>query len=159
MSTALIPGSFDPITLGHVDVIERAARQCDRLVVAVLVNVSKKGAFPVEERLELIRAAVAHIPNVEVDSFSGLQVDYVKALKADAVVRGLRTAMDFAAEQTLDDCNKKLYPGMETVYFMTRPEYACVSSSAVREIARFGGDISGFVPEEILKRVEETLRG
>lgn len=159
MSLWIYPGSFDPITLGHVDVIERAARQCDELVVAVLVNISKKGAFSVEERLELIKAAVAHIPNVKVDSFCGLQVDYVKAMKADAVVRGLRTALDFAAEQTLDDCNKKLYPQMETVYFMTRPEYACVSSSAVREIARFGGDISGFVPEVILERVEKILHG
>ena len=158
MSLWIYPGSFDPITLGHVDIIERAARQCDTLVVAVLVNVAKAGAFSVEERLELIRAATAHIPNVQVDSFSGLQVEYVQQLKADAVVRGLRTVGDFAAEQTLDDCNKKLYPQMETVYLMTRPEYACVSSSAVREIARFGGDVSGFVPEVILDRVAEALR-
>jgi len=158
MSLWIYPGSFDPITLGHVDIIERAARLCDTLVVAVLVNVAKAGAFAVEERLELIRMATAHIPNVKVDSFSGLQVEYVKQLQADAVVRGLRTTGDFAAEQTLDDCNKKLYPQMETVYLMTRPEYACISSSAVREISRFGGDISGFVPESIRERVAAGLR-
>ena len=158
MKIAIYPGSFDPITVGHVDVIERAAGLCDTLVVAVLVNVAKAGAFTVEERLEMIRSATAHIPNVQVDFFSGLQVEYVKAMQADAVVRGLRTAGDFAAEQTLDDCNKKLYPQMETVYLMTRPEYACVSSSAVREIARFGGDISGFVPEVIRARVAKALR-
>ena len=158
MSLWIYPGSFDPITVGHVDVIERAAGLCDTLVVAVLVNVAKAGAFTVEERLEMIRSATAHIPNVQVDFFSGLQVEYVKAMQADAVVRGLRTAGDFAAEQTLDDCNKKLYPQMETVYLMTRPEYACVSSSAVREIARFGGDISGFVPEVIRARVAKALR-
>ena len=108
MKIAVCPGSFDPITVGHVDVIERAAGLCDTLVVAVLVNVAKAGAFTVEERLEMIRSATAHIPNVQVDFFSGLQVEYVKAMQADAVVRGLRTAGDFAAEQTLDDCYKKL---------------------------------------------------
>ncbi len=159
MSLWIYPGSFDPITLGHVDIIRRAAGHCDRLMVAVLVNVAKSSVFSVEERMDMIRTATADIPGVEVDTFSGLQVDYVKRLGADAVVRGLRTISDFAAEQELDACNRKLYPDMETVFFMTAPAYTFVSSSAVREVGRFGGDLSGFVPGCILDRVARRLRG
>ena len=159
MSLWIYPGSFDPITLGHVDIIRRAAGHCDRLVVAVLVNVAKAGVFSVEERMEMIRSAIAGIPHVEVDAFSGLQVDYVRRMGADAVVRGLRTIGDFAAEQELDACNRKLYPDMETIFFMTSPAYTFVSSSAVREVGRFGGDLSGFVPGCIQEQVARRLRG
>ena len=157
MSLWIYPGSFDPVTLGHLDIIRRAAQHCDELVVAVLVNVAKAGTFSVQERMDMLWEATADIPNVTIDTFSGLQVDYVREREADAVVRGLRNIRDFSAEQKLDACNRLLYPEMETVFFMTAPEYAAVSSSAVREIGRFGGDLSGFVPECIVDRVAERL--
>ena len=118
------------------------------------------GHHPAGRRpLEMIRSAIAGIPHVEVDAFSGLQVDYVRRMGADAVVRGLRTIGDFAAEQELDACNRKLYPDMETIFFMTSPAYTFVSSSAVREVGRFGGDLSGFVPGCIQEQVARRLRG
>ena len=157
MSLWIYPGSFDPITLGHLDIIRRASLHCDELVVAVLVNVSKAAVFTVQERMDMIWEATSGLPNVTVDSFSGLQTEYIRSREADAVVRGMRNIQDFLAEQELDTCNRMLYPEMQTIFFMASPEYAAVSSSAVREIGRFGGDLSGFVPDCILETVAERL--
>ena len=148
------PGSFDPITVGHLDIIRRAAALFDRVMVAVLHNPAKAGCFPVEERLAMIADACGEIPGVSVGTFDGLLADYVRETGAVAVVRGLRSAADFESEQTMAQINARLLPGLETVFLMAKPEHACISSSAVREIAGFGGDISRFVPEAILPRVK-----
>lgn len=142
----IYPGSFDPMTLGHVDIIQRACTLFDRVIVAVLHNPAKKGCFTVEERMEMIRAACAHLPPVEVAAFDGLLVDAVKKSGAHAVVRGLRAVSDFESEKTMAQLNAELLPGMETLFMMTKPEHSHVSSSAVREIASFGGDFSRYVP-------------
>ena len=158
MNLWIYPGSFDPVTLGHVDMIERAATHCDRLIVAVMVNMEKPGTFTMDERVDMLFKATAHIPNVTVDGFSGLQVDYVQKKGAQAVVRGLRTTRDFTAEQELSACNRILYPKMETIFLMTAPQYSFISSSAAREVGRFGGDLSGFVPGCVLDEIAEKLR-
>lgn len=147
------PGSFDPVTLGHEDVIRRAARLFDHLIVAVMHNPQKKGCFPVEERMALLRKLTADLPNVSVDCWDGLLVDYVHVHQAAAVVRGLRAVSDFESELTMAQVNSHLLPGMETVFFMTRPEHSCISSSAVREAASFGADIHDFVPACIAEDV------
>ena len=146
-------GSFDPVTVGHEDVIRRAAALCDELHVVVMFNVNKKGCFSAEERLALLQRVTAEIPNVVVDSWQGLMVDYVRQAGAQYVVRGLRGMADFESEQHLAQINARLLPGLETVFLMTKPEHACVSSSAVREAAHFGADYSSFVPACILEEV------
>ena len=150
----IYPGSFDPITVGHMDIIRRASRLFDKVVVAVLHNPAKKGCFPVSDRLTLIRKACAGLPNVEVDSFSGLLADYVEKTGAVAVIRGLRGESDFANEALMAQVNQRLNPHAETLMMMTKPEHACVSSSVVREVAGFGGDIAPFVPAEIFADVK-----
>ncbi|MGN0970319.1 MAG: pantetheine-phosphate adenylyltransferase [Aristaeellaceae bacterium] len=147
------PGSFDPVTVGHMDVIRRACALFDRVIVAVLHNPAKQGCFPVEERMALLRTACADMPQVTVDSFDGLLANYMRRTGALCVVRGLRAVSDFETEQTMAQLNAQLLPGLETVFLMTRPEHGCISSSAVREIAAFGGDVSALVPAEILPAV------
>lgn len=142
----IYPGSFDPATVGHEDMIRRAAKLFDRLIVAVLHNPAKRGFFPVEERVRMLRKLTADLPNVTVDAWDGLLVDFVKETGASAVVRGLRQVSDFETEMTMAQANSRMLPGMETVFLMTRPEQGCISSSVVREIASFGGDVSQFVP-------------
>ena len=151
----IYPGSFDPITIGHMDIIRRAAVLFDKVIVAVLHNPAKKGAFPIEERLNMIRKACATIPNVEVDTFGGLLADYVKQTRAQAVVRGLRGVSDFESECQMAQVNQQVLPGMETLFMMTRPEHAHISSSVVRELASFGGDVQAYIPPEIH---EDVLR-
>lgn len=151
----IYPGSFDPITIGHMDIIRRAAVLFDKVIVAVLHNPAKKGAFPIEERLNMIRKACASIPNVEVDTFGGLLADYVKQTRAQAVVRGLRGISDFESECQMAQVNQQVLPGMETLFMMTRPEHAHISSSVVRELASFGGDVQAYIPPEIR---EDVLR-
>lgn len=146
-------GSFDPVTVGHEDIIRRAAALCDTLHVVVMYNPSKTGCFPVERRVELLRKVTADIPNVMVDSWDGLMVDYVRKVDGAAAVRGLRGMTDFESEANLAQINARLLPGLETVFLMTKPEHACVSSSAVREAALFGADYSSFVPAGILADV------
>ena len=148
-------GSFDPVTVGHEDIIRRAAALCDTLHVVVMYNPNKTGCFPVEARLKLLRKVTADIPNVIVDSWDGLMVDYVRRVSAAAAVRGLRGLMDFESEANLAQINARLLPGLETIFLMTKPEHACVSSSAVREAALFGADYSSFVPAEILADVKQ----
>ena len=151
----IYPGSFDPITIGHMDIIRRAAVLFDKVIVAVLHNPAKKGAFPIEDRLNMIRKACASIPNVEVDTFGGLLADYVKQTRAQAVVRGLRGISDFESECQMAQVNQQVLPGMETLFMMTRPEHAHISSSVVRELASFGGDVQAYIPPEIR---EDVLR-
>lgn len=140
------PGSFDPATVGHEDMIRRAAGLFDRLIVAVLNNPAKRGFFTVDQRVAMLEKITADLPNVTVDRWDGLLVDFVKREGACAVVRGLRQVSDFETELTMAQANSRLLPGMETVFLMTRPEQGCISSSVVREIATFGGDVSQFVP-------------
>ena len=149
----IYPGSFDPITIGHIDIIRRALNVFDKVIVAVLHNPAKRGCFPLEERLALIRKACADLPGVEVDAFDGLLVDYVRKTGATAVVRGLRAVTDFETEFQMAQVNHQVNPEMETLFMMTLPEHAYISSSVVRELASFGGDIAPFVPQEIAEDI------
>ena len=157
MSTALYPGSFDPLTVGHLDIIERTAKLFDSVIVAVLVNPRKQGVFPVEERIRLIERACAHIPNVRAEQFYGLLVDYARQTGASVIIRGLRAVSDFEYEFQMAQMNKKLCPDVETLFMMTNPEHAYISSSGVREIATLGGDVSSFLPPCILEDVQDAL--
>ncbi|MBE5813707.1 MAG: pantetheine-phosphate adenylyltransferase [Clostridiales bacterium] len=151
-------GSFDPITAGHLDIIRRGAAIFPKLVVAVLRNPSKKGAFTMEERLSMLERSCAGIPNVVFDSFDGLLVDYMRKIDAGVILRGLRAVSDFESEFQMAQLNRQMEPQVETFFLMTSPEHAYLSSSAVREIAMFGGDISPFVPAPIVQEVACKLR-
>jgi len=144
---AVCPGSFDPITNGHLDVIERASHLFDEVVIAVLVNNSKSSLFTIEERIVLARDCVKHLPNVKVDMWSGLLVDYCRENKVDAIVKGLRAVSDFDYELQMAQMNLQL-KGVDTLLMATKPAYSFLSSSLVREIARYGGDVSKLVPAE-----------
>ena len=159
-SVAVYPGSFDPITNGHLDVIRRAAGAFDRLVVAVLENPRKQPLIPVAERIELIRSALADDagPEIEVIAFGGLTVDVCRRVGAGFIVRGLRAISDFENEMLLAHNNRKLAPDIDTVFFMTALEHGYVSSSLVKEIASFGGDVSGMVPPDVLERLTAAVR-
>ena len=152
MRRAVCPGSFDPVTNGHVDVITRAARLYDELVVAVLVNPGKAGVFSVEERSELLRDAVAAMPNVRVDSFQGLLVDYCRAHDVPVIVKGLRAVSDFEYELQMAQMNREL-AGIETLFVPTAPQVGHLSSSLVKQIAQFGGDVSSLVPKAVHDRL------
>ena len=152
MRRAVCPGSFDPVTNGHVDVITRAARLYDELVVAVLVNPGKAGLFSVEERMELLRDAVAGAPTVRVDSFQGLLVDYCRAHDVPVIVKGLRAVSDFEYELQMAQMNREL-AGIETLFVPTAPQVGHLSSSLVKQIAEFGGDVSSLVPKAVHDRL------
>jgi pantetheine-phosphate adenylyltransferase len=147
MQTAIYPGSFDPITLGHLDIVERASNIFERVVIAVMVNPHKNPLFTVEERTELIRKSVAHLPNVTVDSFPGLLVDYICTHNIDVIIKGLRAVTDFETELQMAHMNKKLYPKAETFFMPTNTRFSYLSSSIVKELARHGGDVRDLVPE------------
>jgi pantetheine-phosphate adenylyltransferase len=150
MDLAIYPGSFDPITMGHVDVAERAARLFDHVVIAVYVHSEKPGAlFTTAERLDLARQAVGHLPNVSVDSFSGLTVEYARARGAGTIVRGLRAVSDFEYEFKLAHMNAHLAPEIEVVCLMTSSRHSFISSSLIREVASLGGDVDGLVPDHV----------
>lgn len=151
------PGSFDPVTNGHLDIIERAACLCDRLIVAVGSNESKRPSFTVEERIEMIRDAVGDRDDIQVTSFTGLLADFVKKTGAKTVIKGLRAMSDFEYEFQMALLNKNLEPDMETLFMMTSVNYSYLSSSAVKEIARNGGSIDGLVPECIRERIIKKL--
>jgi pantetheine-phosphate adenylyltransferase len=158
MTTALYPGSFDPVTLGHLDVIERAATVFERVIVAVLVNPRKSPLLPERERIAAIREAVeSELPKspgrVEVESFDGLTVDFARRVGASFIVRGLRAVSDFESELQMAHMNRRLAPGVDTIFFMTSLEHSYLSSSLVKEIAQFGGDVSGMVPASVVRRL------
>ncbi len=156
MRTAVCPGSFDPVTNGHLDVFARASAMADEVIVGVLINHSKAGLFSIEERIEMLREVVAPYPNVRVDSFHGLLVDYCKVHGVTAIVKGLRAVSDFDYELQMAQMNYRL-SGVETVFITTNPLYSFLSSSLIKEVARFGGDVDGLVPETVLKRLSEKL--
>ena len=160
MRTCVYPGSFDPFTIGHHDVLERAISMFDRVYVSVLNNAAKHPVFSVEERVDMIEQMVAAegMENVVVTHFDGLLVDYARAIKADYVIRGLRATMDFEYEFQINALNIHLAPDVETVYFMARPEHSFLSSSAVREIGSMGGNIRGLVPDSIQNIIAERLK-
>ena len=157
MTTAIYPGSFDPVTNGHLDIIRRAAKIADVLIVAVLNNPQKHSMFTVEERVDMLKKTTKGIPNVQVDSFSGLTVDYAHEKNAVFMVRGLRAVTDFDYELQLSQTNKVLAPDVDTVFLATDLKFAYLSSSVVKEAASFGGDISGFVPKYVQKKVLDKL--
>jgi pantetheine-phosphate adenylyltransferase len=150
--SAVVPGSFDPITMGHLDIVERAAGTFDRVTVAVLSNPSKSPVFTVEERLDLIRDATSHLGNVEVTKFQGLLVDFCKAHDIQLICKGLRAVSDFEYELQMAQMNQRM-GNVETVFMSTSPEFSYLSSSLVKEVARFGGPLDGVVPSNIIERL------
>jgi pantetheine-phosphate adenylyltransferase len=156
--TAIFPGSFDPLTKGHLDLITRGSRLFGRIVIAVLINADKKPLFTVEERLAMVREATADIANVEVDSFSGLLVEYAARKGASVLLRGLRGIGDYEIEREMDAINRRLRPSIETVCLMASEPYLYVSSRRVKEIADLGGDVSGFVPAFVSERLRAKLQ-
>ena len=158
MKTAIYPGTFDPVTYGHVDVAERAARLFDKVIICVATNSSKAPIFNGNERVQLVREAVKKIKNIEVEEFDGLLVEYARAKKADVIVRGLRAVSDFEYEFQMALTNRKLCADIDTVFLMPDEKYTYLNSSIVREIAKFGGNVSEFVPphvqKELLKKIE-----
>ncbi|EPX8802296.1 pantetheine-phosphate adenylyltransferase [Listeria monocytogenes] len=155
---AVIPGTFDPITNGHLDIIERAAKIFDVLYVSVLNNSSKKPLFTIEERMEMIRQVTAHLPNVQVESASGLTVDYAATRGATAIVRGLRAVSDFEYEMQIASMNRTLNADIETFFVMTNTKYSFLSSSMVKEVAQYQGDISELVPEIVNRAVQAKFK-
>lgn len=149
MTIAIYPGSFDPITNGHIDILKSGAEIFDKVIIAVSYNINKKGFLPIDVRTKLIEESVKDIPNVEVDSFQGLTVEYAKKRNASVLLRGLRTSFDFEYEMQLSQTNSALYKDIKTVFLITKPEYNFISSSAVREILVNKGDISAFVPNAV----------
>ena len=146
MRTAIYPGSFDPVTFGHLDIIHRASKIFDHLIVGVLSNQSKQPLFTVEERVDMLREVVKELPNVEITSFSGLLVDFARACNSQVVIRGLRAITDFEYELQMSQTNHIMNPDLDTVFFTTDLKYSYLSSTTVREVAYFHGDISAFVP-------------
>ena len=158
MKIAICPGSFDPITLGHIDIIERSAKIFDKVYVVVMVNPAKQPTFSTEERIDMIRQTTGHIPNVVAESYTGLIADYAKEKGACTLVKGLRAVTDFEYEFQQALTNKKLNPDLETLFMVTNQEYMYLSSTIVRQIANFGGDIGQFVPSQIKDKLEEKMK-
>ena len=158
MRTGIYPGSFDPITLGHLDVIERAAKLVDNLVIGVLNNSTKNPLFSAQKRVDMIRIVTAHIPNVTVEAFDGLLVDFAKEKNAGIIVRGLRAVTDFEYELQMAQTNSKISKSLDTIFLATNVKYAYLSSSVVREIAKYGGDISHFIPKDIISLVYDKYK-
>lgn len=162
MRKAVYPGSFDPVTFGHLDIIERSAKMSDHLIIGVLNNNSKTPLFSVEERVNMLKSLTKDLPNVEVKSFGGLLVDFVRANQADAVIRGLRAVTDFEYELQIAQTNRVIAPEIDTVFLTTNLKYSYLSSSIVKEIAAYGGEINTFVPacvaERVMKKMEDRMK-
>ena len=158
MSTAIYPGSFDPVTLGHLNIIKRASQCFDKLIVCVMINSSKKGMFTPEERVELLRRATARFPNVEVEFSDELLAAYAKRRKAHVVVKGLRAVSDFEQEVQMAVINRKLNPRLETMFLASSEKYTYLSSSIVKELARYGADLAEFLPREIVDDVNARMK-
>ena len=157
MRTAIYPGSFDPLTNGHLDVVQRAAKLFDRVILAVAKNEGKHPLFTLDERLALVRKSISHLPNVEADSFDSLLVEYAVSRKAQAIVRGLRAVSDFEFEFQLALMNRKLNENIETIFMMPKDTYTFLSSRIVKEIARLGGDVGSFVPPHVQAALKKKL--
>lgn len=157
MNIAIYPGSFDPITKGHLDIISRGAKIYDKVIVAVLVNMDKNCLFTIEERVDLIKRVTKNIDNVEVLSFDGLLVDFAKMHNSRVILKGLRTMSDFEYEFQMALMNSKLDSDIETVFMMTSSEFSYVSSSSVKQVAKFGGNIKGLVPDELISELMEKF--
>ena len=155
--TAVYPGSFDPVTNGHWDVVERGLRLFDRIIVAIATNGTKDPLFTIEERLEMLNKTFEGMPRVEVDSFDGLLVDYVEKRRADAILRGLRAVSDFEHEFQMALMNRKLNRNIQTVFLMTGLRWIYISSSIIKEAARFGGDTRGMVPDIVCEKLKEKF--
>ena len=158
MRIAVYPGSFDPVTLGHLDIIERSSKMVDKLIVGVLNNSAKNPLFSVAERVTMLKNVTAHLSNVEVTSFDGLLVDFAVQCHAQTVVRGLRAITDFEYELQMSQTNRIMCPELDTMFLTTDLKYAYLSSSSVREVARYHGNISAFVPPSVLPRVLEKFK-
>jgi len=159
VTKAVYPGSFDPLTFGHLDIVERCVRLFDRVVVAILTNPAKEALFSVEERCDMIDKAVRkRFPNVEVDVFHGLLVDYAKEKDAQVIVRGIRAVTDYEYEFQMALMNRRLAPGIETVFMMPAEQYSYLSSRLVKEIAGLGGSVEGLVPQQVEKRLKKRFR-
>ncbi|QQY80771.1 phosphopantetheine adenylyltransferase [Keratinibaculum paraultunense] len=155
----IYPGSFDPVTYGHLDIIDRCSKKFDKVIVAVLNNKSKKNMFTIEERVELLEEVLNNYDNVEVDTFSGLLVDYAREKGCTTMVRGLRAVSDFEYEMQMALANKKLKPDIETIFMVSSGKYTYLSSSIVKEVATFGGDISCFVPHNVETALKKKVKG
>jgi pantetheine-phosphate adenylyltransferase len=158
MTLAVYPGSFDPLTNGHVDIIERGARLFDRIVVAILVNAEKSPLFTMAERVEILRVVFGHLPNVEVDTFEGLLVDYVERRKAQVIVRGLRAISDFEYEFQMALMNRRLNGRIETIFMMPAEQYTYTSSRLIKEVFSLGGQVHGLVPDMVEQRLREKVQ-
>ncbi|MGN0335001.1 MAG: pantetheine-phosphate adenylyltransferase [Lachnospiraceae bacterium] len=157
MIRAIYPGSFDPVTLGHMDIITRSAQKVDELIIGVLNNNKKTPMFTVEERVQMLEELTKDYPNVKVEAFTGLSADFVKKKNANVIIRGLRAITDFDYELQMAQTNRVIYPGADTMFLTTSLEYAYLSSTTVKEVAYFEGDISRFVPETIIERVYQRV--
>ena len=159
MKTAIYPGSFDPITLGHLNIIKRAALCFDKLIVCVMVNSQKHGLFTPEERVELIRKVVSQLPNVEVDCASVLLAEYARRRRARVIVKGLRAVSDFESEEQMAMVNRKLNPNVDTIFMPSHEKYTYLSSTVVKEMVRYGAELSDFLPREIIEDVKQKMQG
>lgn len=157
MTVAVYPGSFDPVTNGHIDILERTSRVFDHIVVAVIHNVTKQALFTLEERVELIKESTKHLDNVEVECFNGLLADFLKAQEATVIIRGLRSITDFEYESHMSMMNKKLFPEIDTIFIVSDSQYTFVSSSGIKEAAMLGGDVSSMVPSAVEKGLQDKL--
>lgn len=159
MRTAICPGSFDPITLGHLNIIRRSSRIFDRVVVCVMYNATKTSPmFSVDERVEMVKRAVEKYPNVSVESYTGLLAEYARGIEGSVIVKGLRAASDFEYEFQMNLINKKINPEMETMFLTASEKYTFLRSSVVREMARYGADLSGLVPDEIIDDINQKAK-
>ena len=158
MKICVYPGSFDPITYGHLDIVERASKLTDKLILAISHNPEKKYLFSVDERVEMVKDAVSNLKNVEVESFEGLTVDYCKKIGASFIIRGLRAVTDFEFELQLAQTNRELYKEVDTIFLLTNLQYSYLSSSVVKQVAEFGGDISKFVTPFVEKKLKEKYK-
>ena len=158
MKIAVYPGSFDPVTNGHVDILERTSRIFDKIIVAVVHNVYKQPLFTLEERVNLIKETTKHLDNIEVESFCGLLADYLQDKKVNIIIRGLRSFTDYEYESTMSMINKKLLPEADTVFIVADSNYTCISSSGVKEAALLGGDVSSMVPGLVTVALQEKIQ-
>ncbi len=158
MNIAVCPGSFDPVTKGHLDIIQRGAKIFDKVIVAVLVNRNKDPLFSLEERVELLREVTKHIPNIEVDFFEGLLIDYMKSKKANVIIKGLRAVSDFEYEMQMASINRLIEDKIETFFMMTNNQYSFLSSSIVKEVAKYEADVSAIVPPVVEKALRQKYK-